>query len=91
MDYKIASEYRDVALRPEHLAAARRSAETVLDLLQEPLYLNGVRLSKTTYRRLFAVRDGTTGGTTVALAFSKSPFLSGYDYSLSLQFSKRSR
>jgi putative PIN family toxin of toxin-antitoxin system len=33
MDYKIASEYRDVALRPEHLAAARRSAETVLDLI----------------------------------------------------------
>jgi len=33
MDYKIASEYRDVALRPEHLAAARRSAETVLSLI----------------------------------------------------------
>jgi putative PIN family toxin of toxin-antitoxin system len=33
MDYKIASEYRDVALRPEHLTAARRSAETVLSLL----------------------------------------------------------
>ena len=33
MDYKIASEYRDVALRPEHLAAARRSAETVMALI----------------------------------------------------------
>jgi putative PIN family toxin of toxin-antitoxin system len=33
MDYKIASEYRDVALRPEHLAASRRSAETVLSLI----------------------------------------------------------
>jgi predicted nucleic acid-binding protein len=33
MDYKIASEYRDVALRPEHLAAARRSAASVLDLI----------------------------------------------------------
>ena len=33
MDYKIASEYRDVALRPEHLAAARRSEESVLSLI----------------------------------------------------------
>lgn len=33
MDYKIASEYRDVALRPEHLAAARRSEEGVLSLI----------------------------------------------------------
>ena len=33
MDYKIASEYRDVALRPEHLAAARRSAQSVLSLI----------------------------------------------------------
>lgn len=33
MDYKIASEYRDVALRPEHLAASQRSAETVLSLI----------------------------------------------------------
>lgn len=33
MDYKIASEYRDVALRPEHLAAAQRSAESVLSLI----------------------------------------------------------
>lgn len=33
MDYKIASEYRDVALRPEHLSVARRSAETVLALI----------------------------------------------------------
>lgn len=35
MDYKIASEYRDVALRPEHLTAARRSAETVLSLIAD--------------------------------------------------------
>lgn len=34
MDYKIASEYRDVALRPEHLAAARRSASGVLALIR---------------------------------------------------------
>lgn len=33
LDYKVASEYRDVALRPEHLAAARRSPETVLSLI----------------------------------------------------------
>jgi len=33
LDYKIASEYRDVALRPKHLAASRRSAETVLSLI----------------------------------------------------------
>lgn len=33
MDYKIASEYRDVALRPEHLAASRRSVEAVLSLI----------------------------------------------------------
>ena len=33
LDYKIVSEYRDVALRPEHLAAARRSTETVLSLI----------------------------------------------------------
>lgn len=35
MDYKIASEYRDVALRPEHLTAARRSAETVVSLITD--------------------------------------------------------
>jgi putative PIN family toxin of toxin-antitoxin system len=35
MDYKIGSEYRDVALRPEHLATARRSAETVLSLIDD--------------------------------------------------------
>ena len=34
MDYKIASEYRDVALRPEHLTAARRSVEAVLSLIE---------------------------------------------------------
>ena len=34
MDYKIASEYRDVALRPEHLAAARRTGESVLSLIE---------------------------------------------------------
>lgn len=45
MDYKIASEYRDVALRPEHLTAARRSAETVLSLIEsleglaEPVFI----------------------------------------------------
>ena len=33
MDYKIASEYRDVAMRREHLAASRRSAESVLSLI----------------------------------------------------------
>ncbi len=34
MDHKIASEYRDVALRPEHLAVARRSSESVLALIE---------------------------------------------------------
>ena len=33
MGYKIASEYRDLALRPEHLAAARRSVQSVLSLI----------------------------------------------------------
>jgi len=34
MDYKIALEYRDVALRPEHLAASGRSRENVLGLIR---------------------------------------------------------
>ncbi len=34
MDYKIASEYRDVALRPEHLRASGRTAEGVLSLVE---------------------------------------------------------
>ncbi len=34
MEYKIASEYRDVALRPEHLAAALRSEKDVLALIE---------------------------------------------------------
>lgn len=33
MDYKIASEYRDVALRPEHLAASRQSTDKILTLI----------------------------------------------------------
>lgn len=35
MDYKLAAEYRDVALRPEHLAVARMSREKVLRLIEE--------------------------------------------------------
>jgi putative PIN family toxin of toxin-antitoxin system len=34
MDYKMALEYRDVALRPEHLAASGRSRENVLGLIE---------------------------------------------------------
>ncbi len=34
MDYKIALEYRDVALRPEHLAASGRTRENVLGLVR---------------------------------------------------------
>jgi putative PIN family toxin of toxin-antitoxin system len=34
MDYKIPSEYRDVALRPEHLSASGRTAESVLALIE---------------------------------------------------------
>lgn len=34
IDYKIASEYRDVALRPEHLRASGRTAENVLALIE---------------------------------------------------------
>jgi putative PIN family toxin of toxin-antitoxin system len=34
LDYKIASEYRDVALRPEHLDASGRTAENVLSLIE---------------------------------------------------------
>ena len=34
VDYKIASEYRDVALRPEHLSASGRTADGVLALIE---------------------------------------------------------
>lgn len=34
MDYKLAMEHRDVALRPEHLVASGRSRENVLELIQ---------------------------------------------------------
>ena len=34
MDYKIAAEYRDVALRPEHLAASRQTSRKVLTLIE---------------------------------------------------------
>lgn len=34
MDYKIASEYRDVALRRKHLQASGRTAESVLSLVE---------------------------------------------------------
>ena len=34
LDYTIASEYRDVALRPEHLGASGRTAENVLSLIE---------------------------------------------------------
>jgi len=43
MDYKLASEYRDVAMRPEHLAASSRSLAEVallidtLEALAEPV------------------------------------------------------
>ena len=33
MDYKLAMEYREVALRPEHLAASGRSRANVLGLI----------------------------------------------------------
>jgi predicted nucleic acid-binding protein len=33
MDYKLGSEYRDVALRPEHLQASGLSANEVLELI----------------------------------------------------------
>jgi len=37
MDYKIAAEYRDVALRPEHLAASRQTSGilTLIEALEE--------------------------------------------------------
>ena len=34
MDYKIAAEYRDVALRPEHLAASRQTSRKILTLIE---------------------------------------------------------
>jgi predicted nucleic acid-binding protein len=34
MDYKIAAEYRDVALRPEHLAASRQTSSKILTLIE---------------------------------------------------------
>ncbi len=34
MDYKLASEYRDVALRPEHLSASGLTSDEVLSLIQ---------------------------------------------------------
>lgn len=34
MDYKIAAEYRDVALRPEHLAASGQTSGKVLTLIE---------------------------------------------------------
>jgi predicted nucleic acid-binding protein len=34
MDYKLALEYRDVALRPDHLAASALSGEEVLELIE---------------------------------------------------------
>lgn len=46
MDYKIASEYRDVALRPEHLAASRQTSRKILTLrealedLAEPIHVS---------------------------------------------------
>jgi predicted nucleic acid-binding protein len=46
MDYKIASEYRDVALRPEHLAASRQTSSKILTLIEaleelaEPIHVS---------------------------------------------------
>jgi putative PIN family toxin of toxin-antitoxin system len=46
MDYKIAAEYRDVALRPEHLAASRQTSSKVLTLIEaleelaEPIHVS---------------------------------------------------
>lgn len=34
MDYKIAAEYRDVALRPEHLAASRQTDRKIVTLIE---------------------------------------------------------
>ena len=34
IDYKIAAEYRDVALRPEHLAASRQTHGKILTLIE---------------------------------------------------------
>ncbi len=34
MDYKIAAEYRDVALRPEHLAASRQTSKNILTFIE---------------------------------------------------------
>ena len=46
MDYKIAAEYRDVALRPEHLAASRQTGGKILILIEaleelaEPIHVS---------------------------------------------------
>ena len=46
MDYKIAAEYRDVALRPEHLAASRQTNRKILTLIEaleelaEPIHVS---------------------------------------------------